>query len=77
VEGGVGVDRFGAGNGGRLNDDFFSDIERLRLPIEPPGTLTSPTTPPKAPARVRVQGEFLKGPIPQGKRIPVPLRFRD
>lgn len=47
-----------------MNGDFFSDIERLRLPIEQMAPLAATTAPKKPPVKSRVNGEFLKGPIP-------------
>jgi hypothetical protein len=43
-----------------MSNDFFADLDRLRLAGS---TIESPA-PPDSPARRRVRGEFLKGPVP-------------
>jgi len=48
-----------------LHTDFFTNLDRLRLPSQaaevPP---TCPMPPPVPPRSKRIKGEFLKGPIP-------------
>ena len=48
------------------NADPFDDLDRLRLPIEPSGKPfeTSLKTAAFSPKSIRIDGEFLKGPIP-------------
>jgi hypothetical protein len=47
-------------------DDFFTDLERLRLPAGPSKVRPEARSkgPPPSPKSRRIKGEFLKGPIP-------------
>lgn len=45
--------------------DFFADLDRLRLPAQPPPPFAAkPTGSPPRPKAKKITGEFVKGPIP-------------